>query len=222
SWNICGPEPALATSSTGQPLAPLSHCSVWPRPAPRAISTSPSGWNSTRPPMGATATGHASGTPSSVEVRSTLRTSTSTFCWMARRSRWRRLRRLLDSVSAVPSPKFQWSRGSFSRAARRISGSVTNLGPDGVEGVMGPYYTASFDDPVRAQPQRFRDHEPERPGRLEVDDQLERRGLLDGKLGGPGALEDLVGGDGESLVDVTLLGAVARQAAGHRVLAPAE
>ena len=57
--------------------------------------------------MGATATGHDSGTPSSVVRRSMLRTSTSTFCWMASRSMWRRLRRLLDSVSAAPSPKFQ-------------------------------------------------------------------------------------------------------------------
>jgi cysteine synthase A len=47
---------------------------------------------------------------------------------------------LLDSVSAAPSPKFQWSRGSFSYAARRISGSVTNLGPVWV-GVMAVYYT---------------------------------------------------------------------------------
>ena len=57
--------------------------------------------------MGATVTGQVSGTPSRVVVRSTWRTSTSTFCWMARRSRWRRLRRLVDSVSAAPSPKFQ-------------------------------------------------------------------------------------------------------------------
>src|SRR2546429_980658 len=78
--------------------------------------------------MGATATGHESGTPRRLVRRSIARTSTRTFCWMARRSRWRRLRRRVLSVSAPPSPKFHASRGRRALAARRISGSVTKRG----------------------------------------------------------------------------------------------
>src|SRR5437762_7628244 len=122
--------PALATSSTGHPVAPESHWSVSAFPAPRAISTSPSGWKRTSPPMGATATGQVSGTPRRLVRRSIARTSTRTFCWMARRSRWRRLRRSVRSVSAPPSPKFHASRGSRCLAARRISGRVTKRGPE--------------------------------------------------------------------------------------------
>ena len=80
-------------------------------------------------PMGANATGHESGSPSSVVERSMWRTSTSTFWRIARRSRLRRLRRIVVSVSEPPAPKFHTSRGSRARAARRISGSVTNFGP---------------------------------------------------------------------------------------------
>src|SRR5512145_916120 len=59
---------------------------------------------------------------------------------MARRSRWRRLRRSVASVSAPPAPKFQASSGRRWRAARRISGSVTKRGAsDGW--VMASYYT---------------------------------------------------------------------------------
>ena len=43
---------------------------------------------------------------------------------------------------------------------------------------------------VRSQEQRRRDREAERLGGLEVDDQLELGGLLDGQVGGLGALEN--------------------------------
>ena len=78
--------------------------------------------------MGATATGQASGWPRKVVERSILRTSTSTDWRMASRSRCSRFRRSVVSVSAAPSPKFHVSRGSFWRAASRISGRVTYLG----------------------------------------------------------------------------------------------
>src|SRR5438445_2462137 len=42
-----------------------------------------------------------------------------------------------------------------------------------------------FDHLIRPQQQRLRDRQPERLGGLEVDDQLELGGLLDGKIGGP-------------------------------------
>ena len=51
---------------------------------------------------------------------------------------------------------------------------------------------SSFDHLVRAQQDRLRDRQTERFGGLQVDDQLELRRLFDRKIGGLGALEDLV------------------------------
>jgi hypothetical protein len=50
----------------------------------------------------------------------------------------------------------------------------------------------SFDDLIRAQQHRLRDREAERLRGLEVDHQLELRRLLDRKVGGLRAFEDLV------------------------------
>jgi hypothetical protein len=44
---------------------------------------------------------------------------------------------------------------------------------------------------VRPQQQRLWDRKAERLGGLEIDDQFELRGLLDGEVGGFGTLEDL-------------------------------
>src|SRR4029450_8686926 len=52
--------------------------------------------------------------------------------------------------------------------------------------------TALLDHLIRAQQHRLRDREPERLRRLQVDHQLELRGLLDGKIGGLDALKDLI------------------------------
>src|SRR5713226_87502 len=49
-----------------------------------------------------------------------------------------------------------------------------------------------LDDLVGPQQQRWRDRQAERLGGLEVDHQLELRGLLDREVGGLGALEDFV------------------------------
>src|SRR5262245_10592351 len=49
---------------------------------------------------------------------------------------------------------------------------------------------ASLDHFVCARQYRLRDVESQRPGRLEVDDELEGRGLLDREIGRPGAPED--------------------------------
>src|ERR1700730_8964372 len=48
----------------------------------------------------------------------------------------------------------------------------------------------SFDDLVGAGEDRLQNSEAERLGRLEIDDQLEFRRLLDRQIGGLGALED--------------------------------
>ncbi len=44
---------------------------------------------------------------------------------------------------------------------------------------------------VGARQHRWRDRQAEGLGGLEVDDQLELRGMLDGQVGGFGALQDL-------------------------------
>ena len=51
---------------------------------------------------------------------------------------------------------------------------------------------ASLDHVIRPLQERLRDLQPEGLGGLEVDDQLELCGLLDGQVGGLGAFEDLV------------------------------
>ena len=53
-----------------------------------------------------------------------------------------------------------------------------------------------LDDLIRPRQHRRRDREAERFGGLQVDHELELRGLLDGQVGGLGALEDLVDVDG--------------------------
>src|SRR5215470_17340006 len=49
-----------------------------------------------------------------------------------------------------------------------------------------------LDHPISPGEQRWRNRQSERLGGLEVDNQLERGGLLDGEIGRLGTLEDLV------------------------------
>ena len=75
--------------------------------------------------------------------------------------------------------------------ARRCSavhtrGKVMMRAPSSALGLI------SLDHLIRPQQQRRRDGEAEGLGRLEVDDQFELRGLLDGEVGGFRAFEDLV------------------------------
>jgi len=53
-----------------------------------------------------------------------------------------------------------------------------------------------LDHPIRQAQDGPRDREPEGPGGLEVDHQLELHGLLHGQVGRLGAFEDLVHVDG--------------------------
>src|SRR5258706_13472358 len=57
-----------------------------------------------------------------------------------------------------------------------------------------------FDHLIRPEQERFRDGQAEGLGGLEIDDQLELRGLLHGEIGGLGPLEDLVHEVGGALV----------------------
>jgi hypothetical protein len=54
----------------------------------------------------------------------------------------------------------------------------------------------------------LRDRQAERLGSLEIDDQLERGGILDRQIGRLGAVEDLVGVDGDLAVEVAQPGPV--------------
>jgi hypothetical protein len=69
----------------------------------------------------------------------------------------------------------------------------------------------SFNGLIRPQQQRWRDRKAKRLGRLQVDDQLEPRGLLDRDVGRLGALEDLVDVDGTPAVLSAILGPYARR-----------
>src|SRR5262249_37231908 len=71
-----------------------------------------------------------------------------------------------------------------------------------------------LDDVIRPQQQRLRNSQPDGLGGLEVDHQLKLRWLFDGKVGGLGALEDLVHLNSSATVEAQGLGAVAHQAAG--------
>jgi hypothetical protein len=74
-------------------------------------------------------------------------------------------------------------RGTWRRAAQRGHRPERSAGSGG-----GP----SFDDLIRLQEQRRRDHQAKGLGGLEIDDELEGRGLLDGKVAGLGPFQDLV------------------------------
>ena len=66
----------------------------------------------------------------------------------------------------------------------------------------------SVNDPIRAQQKGWRDRQTERLRSLEIEHELESGGLFDRKIGGPGALEDLVDIDGGSPDKVATEGSV--------------
>src|SRR5437764_11539271 len=73
---------------------------------------------------------------------------------------------------------------------------------------------ALLDDLVGPLEQRLRDGEPERFGGLEVDDQLELGGLLDGKIAGLRALEDLIHVRGRPPEQIVKVWPIGHEAAG--------
>src|SRR4030095_1693428 len=76
-----------------------------------------------------------------------------------------------------------------------------------------------LDDLIGPLQQRLRDGEADRLGRLEVDDQLELRGLLDGQVAGLGAFQDLVHVGGGAPLQVKKVCAIGHKTASLRVLA---
>src|SRR5262249_19429249 len=77
---------------------------------------------------------------------------------------------------------------------------------------------ASLNDLICAGEQRRRDRQPQRLGRLEVDDELEVGGLLDRQVAGLGALEDLVDVAGRASLELESVRTIHHEAAGLDVL----
>src|SRR6266566_1275200 len=69
-----------------------------------------------------------------------------------------------------------------------------------------------FDHLIRPHQDGLRDRQPERLGRLQVDDQLKLRRLLNGQVSGLRALEDLVDVDSGVAVDVNVVRPVCHEA----------
>src|ERR1700737_3185148 len=78
---------------------------------------------------------------------------------------------------------------------------------------------ASLDHLVGAAEQRYWKGEPERLSGLEVDHELDFRGLLDRQLGGLLALENPAGIDADLAKGIGRAGPIAHHPAGHGVLA---
>src|SRR5438034_831754 len=78
---------------------------------------------------------------------------------------------------------------------------------------------SSFDDLIRPQQQRRRDRQTERLGGLEVNHELELRGLLDGEVARLRALEDLVDEGGGAPKTVEQVGPEGHEAAAVDVAA---
>src|SRR5690349_14134635 len=82
------------------------------------------------------------------------------------------------------------------------------------------FAVSSFDDSIGSQQQRRRDRQAERLCGLQIDDQLELRGLLDGKIARLRALQDSVDKDGSSIATDRNARAVSQERAGlsgHRL-----
>src|SRR5262245_37167414 len=76
--------------------------------------------------------------------------------------------------------------------ALTASGAVRMLPPTRVTNARRSISLYSLDDLVSSGQDRLRDREAERLGGLEIDDQLELGGLLDGEIGGFCTFQDLV------------------------------
>ena len=99
---------------------------------------------------------------------------------------------------------------------RRPAGSIVVFMADRLPRLFIP---ESPDQRVGACEQRRRDRESEGLGRLEVDDQLELRGLFDGQIGGPGAFQDLVHIERGAMAEIRNACPVHHEAAHARKLA---
>src|SRR5262245_56223897 len=127
-------------------------------------------------------------------------------------------RRLRSAIPAACSSRLPLSGGSrpLLRPGERRGNSTGQRRQEEAAAVH------LFDDPVRPRQQRGRDREAEGFGGLEVDDQLELGGLLDGEVGRLGALEDLVGVDGGTPKQITEVRAITHQPTRLHMIPPHE
>src|SRR5882724_2020727 len=125
---------------------------------------------------------------------------------------------LADPHRRGPRHSSAQRRGEQPRASERepAACSTAKLGSDqhALPGARPP----SVNDLIRASQERRRDRQPDRLRGSEIYDQLELRGLLDGQVGGFGALEELVHVDGRAPIQVKLVWAIDHETAGLRVL----
>src|SRR5205809_3475308 len=108
--------------------------------------------------------------------------------------------------TAWSRPRTQWSAACPPAARAPRAATRTAEQCDGASSA-----TRSFDHLVGAGEQRWRNFEAERPGRLQVDDELEFGGLQDREVCGLGALEDLTGVGADLTKHVRTIGRVAHQ-----------
>src|SRR5215831_15100979 len=80
--------------------------------------------------------------------------------------------------------------------------------------------TPSFDHLVGAAQQRDSEHDAERPGGLDIDNQLKFHRLLDGQIAGLGSLENFSGVDADLSICIGKNGSIAHQATGHWKISP--
>src|SRR5262249_891855 len=71
---------------------------------------------------------------------------------------------------------------------------------------------SSANHPVGSKQPRLGNREPERPRRVEIDYELEHGGLLDGKIGGLGPLDDTVNQARRLPAELRLVRPIAREA----------
>src|SRR5262245_24422346 len=91
----------------------------------------------------------------------------------------------------------------------------------GVLGGAAPIEHALLDHLVCPQQHRLRNRQTQRLRRLEVDDEFELCGLLDGQIGWLGPLEDLIHLGGGPPVEIEKARPVSHEAAGLHTLADA-
>src|SRR4030095_6503376 len=100
-----------------------------------------------------------------------------------------------EARGASVRPSVRTTASPISRMGTSMAGG--SLADEGCsKGLAAWVAHALLDYVVRPLQQRLRNRQPERLGGLQIDDQLELGGLLNRKIGGLSALQDLVHVDG--------------------------
>src|SRR5712692_10125771 len=145
---------------------------------------------------------------------------TSTRLWEASSAAARRRRAAQASDqsrerarSAAWAPRLRTAAGESSRTPPRAPAPRPGLHRGAGQHALLDHLICPYQD-------RLRDRQPERPRSLEVDDQLERGGLLDGQVRGLGAFEDLVHISGRAAERIDIIRPIGQEATGVDKLFP--